>query len=82
MMNKATELLLRLEWSKPYSYCTGWPCCPICGGIKPGHGRDENGELPINQGHRQGCALVDALAELTPNAELTGRASAACEGPR
>jgi len=54
-------LLKQLEWSKSYSYCTGWPSCPICGGIKPGEGRDENGTLPDNQGHRKGCELANAI---------------------
>ena len=54
-------LLKQLEWSKSYSYCTGWPSCPICHGIKPGHGRDENGTLPDNQGHRKGCELANAI---------------------
>ena len=33
------NLLQRLEWSGKYSYCTGWPCCPLKG-IKPRYGRD------------------------------------------
>lgn len=59
------RLLKRLEWSARYSYCTGWHCCPICRGIKPGHGLDEQGRLPDNQGHRQGCDLAQALADAT-----------------
>jgi hypothetical protein len=70
-MEKAVAILKRLEWSKSYSYCTGWPCCPICGGIKPGFGADEKGNLPLNQGHRPACALAEAIA--VPNAEITGR---------
>lgn len=70
-MDKATAVLKRLEWSASYSYCTGWPACPICKGIKPGHGADERGSLPLNQGHRPGCALADALA--VPNAKIEGR---------
>ena len=58
---KATEVLKRLEWSGKYSYCTGWPCCPICKGIKPGHGKDENGVPPDNTGHRETCDLATAL---------------------
>ena len=54
-------LLKKLEWSKSYSYCTGWPICPICGGIKPGYGRDERGILPDNQGHKKGCGLANAI---------------------
>lgn len=65
-MNKAEQVLKRLEWSARYSYCTGWPCCPICKGIKPGHGKDENGVPPDNSGHRDNCELVAAL---TPNDE-------------
>lgn len=68
-MNKAEQVLKRLEWSARYSYCTGWPCCPICKGIKPGHGKDENGVPPDNSGHRDNCELVAAL---TPNAKVTG----------
>ena len=58
---KIDALLKSLEWSKSYSYCTGWPCCPICGGIKPGHGADEDGHLPLNQGHYKGCQLDEVL---------------------
>lgn len=54
-------LLKKLEWSSLYSHCTGWPCCPICGGIKPGTGRDNHGNYPENSGHFKGCALFDAL---------------------
>ena len=67
-MNKAEQVLKRLEWSARYSYCTGWPCCPICKGIKPGHGKDENGVPPDNSGHRDNWELVAAL---TPNVELS-----------
>jgi len=69
-MDKATAVLKRLEWSASYSYCTGWPVCPICKGIKPGYGSDENGVLPDNQGHRPRCSLADALA--VPNLKLRG----------
>ena len=62
-MNKVIEILKKLEWSKTYSYCTGWPCCPICGGIKPGHGKDSDGNLPLNSGHRYNCELAEALNE-------------------
>jgi hypothetical protein len=58
----ATSVLRELEWSKTYSYCTGWPCCPICKGVKPGYGADEAGNLPDNQGHRDGCRLAAALS--------------------
>jgi hypothetical protein len=54
-------VLKQLEWCKSYSYCTGWPSCPICHGIKPGHGRDDIGTLPDNQGHRKGCELANAI---------------------
>ena len=55
-------LLRRLEWSGTYSYCTGWPCCPICKGIKHGHGKDrDTGEIPDNTGHRSTCELGRAL---------------------
>jgi hypothetical protein len=54
-------VLKQLEWCKSYSYCTGWPSCPICRGIKPGEGRDENGTLPDNQGHRKGCELANGI---------------------
>lgn len=62
-MTKAQQLLKQLEWSKTYSYCTGWPCCPVCGGIKPGCGRDEDGCLPLNSGHRDDCKLIEAISE-------------------
>lgn len=61
------EVLKELEWSASYSPCTGWPCCPICKGIKPGHGADEKGDLPLNQGHRKDCRLAMAIA---PNSVL------------
>jgi hypothetical protein len=54
------QLLKRLEWCKTYSYCTGWPCCPICGGIKPGHGK-YNGTYPDNSGHREDCQLNNVI---------------------
>lgn len=57
----AGEVLRKLEWSATYSYCTGWPSCPICGGIKPGFGKDEDGNPPDNQGHREGCDLATAM---------------------
>lgn len=63
----ASWVLRELEWSATYSYCTGWPCCPICRGIKPGHGADEMGRLPDNQGHRDGCRLAAAIGE--PNSD-------------
>lgn len=66
----AVQVLRKVEWCKSYSYCTGWPCCPICGGIKPGHGRDENGTLPDNQGHRAGCDLAAAINAHNP--QLSG----------
>ena len=62
-MDKAKLVLARLEWSASYSYCTGWPACPVCKGIKPGHGADDRGRLPDNQGHRQDCVLAEALKE-------------------
>lgn len=62
-MNKAKEVLKMLEWSATYSYCTGWPCCPVCKGIKQGYGRDEFCNLPLNQGHRNKCKLAEALYE-------------------
>lgn len=61
-MANAVEILRKLEWSKNYSYCTGWPCCPICKGIKPGFGQDEYGNLPNNSGHRDGCELKKAIS--------------------
>ena len=57
----AVFVLKTLEWSSTYSRCTGWPSCPVCNGIKPGHGRDEFGRLPINQGHFPGCMLNRAI---------------------
>jgi hypothetical protein len=57
----AVAVLRGLEWSAAYSYCTGWRCCPVCGGIKPGHGADEHGDLPSNQGHRAECKLASVI---------------------
>ena len=62
-MNKLIKVVKKLEWSASYSYCTGWSCCPICKGIKPGHGRDEDGDLPTSQGHYSNCELNEALQE-------------------
>ena len=62
-IEKAINILRTLEWSAKYSPCTGWPCCPICHGIKPGHGRNRLGELPDNQGHFKSCKLAKALAK-------------------
>jgi predicted RNase H-like nuclease (RuvC/YqgF family) len=52
-----------LEWNSTYSYCTGWPSCPLCGGIKPGHGADEFGNLPTNSGHKPSCFWSATLAK-------------------
>lgn len=54
---RAVEVLLQLEWSGIYSYCTGWPCCPVCKGIRPGFGYDEYGNKPLNSGHHVDCKL-------------------------
>jgi len=56
---KLKALMLELQWSAVYSYCTGWSCCPICKGIKPPQGM-LNGELPNNSGHRDNCRLSEA----------------------
>lgn len=61
MSTDAVTVLRSLEWSGRYSYRTGWPCCPACKGIKPGHGKDERGNLPLHSGHSEGCALRSAL---------------------
>ena len=60
-LRKAEAELRRLEWSGRYSYCTGWPACPSCKGIKPGYGRDEFGNPPDSQGHHENCKLNEAL---------------------
>ncbi|MGD2065578.1 MAG: hypothetical protein PVI43_00225 [Candidatus Bathyarchaeota archaeon] len=60
-LRSVISVLKRLEWSKTYSYCTGWPSCPICRGIRPGFGADSDGESPINSGHRADCELAKAL---------------------
>jgi hypothetical protein len=61
-VRSAIVLLRKLEWSKTYSYCTGWPSCPVCGGIKPGCGYDnETGSYPNNSGHREDCKLSAAI---------------------
>ncbi|OGT57651.1 MAG: hypothetical protein A3E01_02635 [Gammaproteobacteria bacterium RIFCSPHIGHO2_12_FULL_63_22] len=54
------ELLRSLEWSGIYSYCTGWPCCPVCKGIKPGVGEDNP---PTYQRHHVNCRLKEALRD-------------------
>ena len=56
-------LLTRLEWSGTYSYCTGYPCCPICKGIKPGHGADQQGNMPLHKGHDKGCPYYGLFDE-------------------
>ena len=61
MESLAIEVLKQLEWSAVYSYCTGWPCCPVCRGIKPGYGRDEDGSLPMNTNHTADCKLGKAI---------------------
>lgn len=61
---QARSVLRHLEWSASYSYCTGWPSCPVCHGIKPGYGADEDGNLPLNQGHRDGCSLAVAIDDM------------------
>ena len=77
-MQTAEQVLKRLEWSGRYSYCTGWPCCPICKGIQPGYGKDARGIPPDNTGHRDTCDLANALkgghgdtATVTHNAEVS-----------
>mgnify|MGYP000874304458 FL=1 len=64
-MQTAKQVLKRLEWSGQYSYCTGWPCCPICKGIKPEHGKDKHGVQPDNTGHHDTCALANVLKDNT-----------------
>ena len=59
--DEARAVLRRLEWSSTYSYCTGWPACPVCHGIKPGYGKDSDGTLPRGSGHRKDCKLVAAI---------------------
>ena len=63
MSKKAISVLRQLEWSGTYSYCTGWSCCPVCNGIKPGVGRDADGDLPTSQGHYDSCKLNNALLD-------------------
>lgn len=58
------RVLRKLEWSGNYSYCTGWPCCPICKGIKQGFGRDEHGNIPDNSGHHEECELKNAISSI------------------
>jgi hypothetical protein len=69
-MANAVDVLRRLEWSGRYSYCTGWPCCPVCKGIQPGYGKDDRGIPPDNTGHRGSCDLAEAIME--PNAKVRG----------
>ena len=51
---KAIEAMEKLEWSAVHDYSTGWPCCPLCRGIKPGYGRDKEGRMPAS-GHKEAC---------------------------
>jgi hypothetical protein len=60
-LEEAESILRKLEWSQTYSYCTGWPCCPVCKRIKPGHGADRFGNLPVNSGHHKDCKLANIL---------------------
>lgn len=62
---KICKVLKDLEWSGTYSYCTGWRCCPLCRGIKPGVGRDDSGLLPDNQGHKADCRLAEIINEIS-----------------
>ncbi len=59
------QVLNKLEWCGIYTFCTGWPSCPICRGIKPGFGVDENGNYPINSGHKKDCDLNNLIDSLT-----------------
>lgn len=61
----AHNVLRKLEWSAHYSYCTGWPCCPICKGIKPGYGADTRGDFPDNSGHTDKCQLAKCIGATT-----------------
>jgi len=64
VLTSTVRVLRQLEWSKSYSYCTGWPCCPVCKGIKPGHGADSLGNMPDSQGHSEDCVLHHSLQDL------------------
>lgn len=63
LTNRINYLLNRLEWSGTYSYCTGYPCCPICKGIKPGHGIDHQGNDPLHSGHDKDCPYYGLFDE-------------------
>ena len=59
---RAVSLLRKMEWGGVYSYCTGWACCPVCKGIKPGVGKDEFYGNP-KWGHHKGCELEEIINE-------------------
>ena len=60
-LEEMKSILRQLEWSHMHDYSTGWPSCPVCKGIKPGHGADAQGNLPTNSGHHQDCKLAKIL---------------------
>lgn len=67
LYDRIDYILKRLEWSGIYSYCTGWPCCPLCRGIAPGHGLDKDGNPPINIGHSKECPYYNLSEEKDEN---------------
>lgn len=63
LARQARAILTRLEWSGTYSSCTGWDCCPVCSGIKPGMGYDPvTHSYPDKSGHREDCELKQYLS--------------------
>ena len=60
-LEAAESILRKLEWNSTYDYSAPWPCCPVCKGIKPGHGADAQGNLPASSGHHQDCRLAKAI---------------------
>lgn len=64
ILKSTIRVLRQLEWSRAYGYCKGWPCCPVCKGMKPGHGADAFGYLPDSQGHNNDCTLHQSIQDL------------------
>lgn len=61
--HRLVGILRKLEWSAKYSYCTGWPSCPICHGVKTGYGILD-GQVLDSTGHREDCELKLLIEEL------------------
>ena len=58
LLEKASALLLRIEWAGSTEN-TGWDCCLFCGGEKKNP--RPNAETAS---HRTGCTLAELLEEI------------------